>query len=82
MDAKERTVTLVRHEWMLPSPTHHTEVSKAVAVAQHKQEELRTRRQTPGDIYIRAEDALVVIGFEAERPSQAVRGPRELTADA
>ena len=43
MDADKRVITVDRHEWTLKSPAHHTEVEKAVAVAEHDRARLAAR---------------------------------------
>ncbi len=80
MDAEERRVTIDRHEWVLKSPAHHTELEKAVAVAERKRAELAVRRVRTGDVHVTAADNEVIVSFEAERPKVATRG-REV-ADA
>ncbi|MEV5449989.1 hypothetical protein [Streptomyces sp. NPDC052535] len=74
MDAEERRVTIDRHEWVLKSPAHHTELEKAVAVAERKRADLATRRGVrTGDIYVTAVDTEVIVSFEAEQPKAATR---------
>lgn len=63
MEADERTRTVVHREWILRSPAHHTEVAKALMVAE------RCRGEEPGrttDIQVAAEDDLVVVGYSVE----------------
>lgn len=71
MHASKRTVKIVRHEWTLPSPAHHTEVAKAVDAALREHQAVK---HPTSDVMVRAEDDLVVIGFEAEQPKVATRG--------
>ena len=74
MDAEERRVTLDRHQWALKRPAHHTELEKAVAVAERKRGDLATRRGVrTGDIYVTAADHEVIVSFEAEQPKAATR---------
>lgn len=74
MDAEHRVVTIDRHEWVLKSPAHHTEVDKAVKVAEHDRGRLATKGVRTGDVEISAHDDQVVISFEAERPKNPKRG--------
>lgn len=74
MQADKRMVRIVRHEYTLHSPAHHTEVVKALVAAERDREEATRQHQKPSDIHVRSEDDLVVIGFEAELPAAAVRG--------
>lgn len=73
MDADKRVITVDRHEWTLKSPAHHTEVEKAVAVAEHDRARLASKEVRTGDIEIAAHDDLLVISFEAERPRNPKR---------
>lgn len=60
MQADERTRTTTRHEWVLATPAHHTEVAKALAVAERK------RADQPGpatDIEFTHGDDEIVIGY-------------------
>lgn len=60
MQADERTRTVTHHEWVLPSPAHHSEVAKALAVANQK------RQAEPGyptDIEFTHGDDEIVIGY-------------------
>ena len=74
MDAEKRVITFDRHEWTLKSPAHHTEVGKAVAVAEHDRAALAAKGIRTGDVEISASDDTVIIAFEAERPKVAKRG--------
>ncbi|WND33993.1 hypothetical protein RI578_06655 [Streptomyces sp. BB1-1-1] len=82
MDAEERRVTIDRHEWVLKSPAHHTELEKTVAVAERKRAELATRRVRTGDVHVSAADDEVIVSFEAQRPKVATRGREGDRADA
>ncbi|MET9158256.1 hypothetical protein ABZX56_11050 [Streptomyces parvulus] len=74
MDAEERRITIDRYEWALKSPAHHTELEKAVAVAEKKRAELAAKRTCTGDVHVTASDNEVIVSFEAERPKTATRG--------
>lgn len=73
MDAEHRVVTIDRHEWVLKSPAHHTELAKAVAVANQERATQATRHKRTGDVHITASDDHVIVSFEAERPKNPVR---------
>jgi hypothetical protein len=73
MDAEHRVTTLDRHEWVLKSPAHHTEVSKAVAVAEQERATQAARSKRTGDVHITASDDEVIVSFEAERPKNPKR---------
>ncbi|MFF4548628.1 hypothetical protein ACFY1J_31085 [Streptomyces sp. NPDC001406] len=77
MDADHRVVTIDRHEWTLKSPAHHTEVEKAVAVAEHERAALTNKGVRAGDVHIHGDDTELVVYFETERPKVATRHPRE-----
>lgn len=81
MDASKRTVTIDRHEWTLKSPAHHTEVKKAVAIAEHERAALASKGVHTGDVHVHGDDTELVISFEAERPKNPKRGLGE-AADA
>lgn len=74
MDAETRVITIDRHEWVLKSPAHHTEVEKAVAVAEHERSALAARQVRTGDVHLTASDDEVIVSFEAERPKNPKRG--------
>lgn len=73
MDATKRIILVERHEWTLKQPAHHTEVEKAVAVAEHDRGRLASRGVHTGDVHIHGGDAELVISFEAERPKNPKR---------
>ncbi|WP_406168927.1 hypothetical protein [Streptomyces sp. NBC_00996] len=77
MDADHRIVTIDRHEWTLQSPAHHTEVMKAVAVAERERGQLASKGVRTGDVHIHGDDTELVISFEAERPKNPKRGIEE-----
>jgi hypothetical protein len=62
-----------RHEWVLKSPAHHTEVEKAVDVAGRERAGLIARGVRTGDVQLAAADNEVVVSFEAERPANPTR---------
>lgn len=74
MDAEHRVVTIDRHEWTLKSPAHHTEVDKAVAVANTERAQQGARGKRTGDVHVTASDDQVIVSFEAERPKNPKRG--------
>ncbi|MHC3474659.1 hypothetical protein ACYF6T_39020 [Streptomyces sp. 7R007] len=73
MDAEKRVRTIDHHEWTLKSPAHHTEVEKAVAVAEQDRARLASKGVPTGDVEISAHDDLVLISFQAERPKNPKR---------
>ncbi|MET9081416.1 hypothetical protein ABZX77_05845 [Streptomyces sp. NPDC004237] len=73
MDAEKRVRTVDHHEWTLKQPAHHTEVEKAVAVAEHERTALASRGVRTGDVHIHGGDTELVISFEAERPKNPKR---------
>lgn len=75
MDASHRVITYDRHEWVLKPPAHHTEVEKAVAVAERVRAELASKGVRTGDVHIAGDDQELVISFEAERPKNPKRAP-------
>lgn len=81
MDADKRVITVDRHEWTLKSPAHHTEVEKAVTVAEHDRARLASRGVRTGDVHIHGDDTELVVSFEAERPKNPKRHSTEI-ADA
>ncbi|MFJ4365101.1 hypothetical protein ACIP4S_13215 [Streptomyces chartreusis] len=74
MEAQHRVVTYDRHEWVLKSPAHYTELDKAVAVANAKRAEQAARHKRTGDVHVTASDDEVIVSFEAERPKNPKRG--------
>lgn len=80
MHASKRIVTYDRHEWVLKSPAHHTELEKAVQSADAERVRMRRDHQV-GDIHITAAGDEVIVSFEAERRKAAHRG-RSLATDA
>lgn len=81
MDADKRVITVDRHEWTLKSPAHHTEVQKAVTVAEHDRARLASKGVRTGDVHVHGDDTELVISFEAERPKNPKRYSTE-AADA
>jgi len=77
MDADHRVITYDRHEWVLKSPAHHTEVEKAVAVAGQERARQASHGRHTGDVHITAADDEVIVSFEAERPKHLKRGTNE-----
>ncbi|MCQ9178569.1 hypothetical protein KMT30_05900 [Streptomyces sp. IBSBF 2953] len=73
MDADHRVTTIDRHEWVLKSPAHHTEVEKAVAVAERTRGQLASKGVRTGDIHIAGDDQELTVSFEAERPKNPKR---------
>lgn len=80
MDAEHRVITIDRHEWTLKSPAHHTEVEKAVAVAEMERAALASKGTRTGDVHVHGDDTELVISFEAERP-RTKRAVRSVAAD-
>lgn len=74
MDADHRVITFDRHEWLLKSPAHHTEVDKAMTAANTERAQLSSGGVRTSDVEISAHDDLVVVSFEAERPKNPERG--------
>lgn len=73
MDAEKRIRTVDHHEWTLKQPAHHSEVEKAVAVAERDRAALASHGARTGDVHIHGGDAELVIFFEAERPKNPKR---------
>ncbi|QIJ62578.1 hypothetical protein [Streptomyces sp. JB150] len=82
MDAEHHVTTVDRHEWTLKSPAHHTEVEKAVRVAEHDRARLASRGIRTGDVHVHAADDQLVISFEAARPRNPKRAVRGFGVDA
>lgn len=82
MDAEKRVITVDRHEWVLKQPAHHTEVEKAVAVAEHDRARLASRGVHTGDVHIHGDDDELVVSFEAERPKNPKRYSTTEATDA
>lgn len=77
MDAEKRVRTVDHHEWTLKAPAHHTEVDKAVAVAEHERATLAAKGIRTGDVHVSGDGEQLLISFEAEQPKspkRAVRG--------
>lgn len=81
MDAEKSVTTIDRHEWTLMSPAHHTEVEKAVAVAEHDRARLASRGVHTGDVHVHAADDRLVVSYEAARPKIHKRAVRGVTDD-
>jgi hypothetical protein len=73
MDATKRIILVERHEWTLKQPAHHTEVEKAVAVAEQDRARLATRGVQTEDVHVHGGDDELVISFQAERPKNPKR---------
>jgi hypothetical protein len=73
MDAEHRVVTIDRHEWVLKSPAHYTELDKAVSVANTERATQAARGKHTGEVHITASDDQVIVSFEAERPKNPKR---------
>lgn len=67
MDADHRVITYDRHEWVLKTPAHHTEVEKAVAVAERVRGDVASKGVRTGDVHIGGDDQELIVSFEAER---------------
>ena len=81
MDAEKNVITIDRHEWSLTSPAHHTEVDKAIAVANQHRSTLAAQGVRIGDVLVWAHDSTVVISFEAERPKNPKRRGMDVTTN-
>jgi hypothetical protein len=81
MEAEKRVVTVDRHEWTLKAPAHHTEVTKAVEVAEHERARLASRGVRTGDVHVHGDDTALVVSFEAERPRNPKRAARGVLVD-
>ncbi|MFF3848009.1 hypothetical protein [Streptomyces sp. NPDC002328] len=81
MEAEKRVVTVDRHEWTLKTPAHHSEVEKAVAVAEHDRARLAARGVRTGDVHVQGDDTGLVVSFEAERPKNPKRAARGFSVD-
>lgn len=73
MDADHRVITYDRHEWVLKTPAHHTEVEKAVAVAERVRGDVASKGVRTGDVHIAGDDQELIVSFEAERPKNPKR---------
>ncbi|MEU8907009.1 hypothetical protein [Streptomyces mirabilis] len=73
MEAQKQIITIDRHEWSLTSPTHHTEVDKAMAVANQERATLASQGVRTGDVHVWSHDGKVVVSFEAEQPANPKR---------
>ncbi|WP_416976676.1 hypothetical protein [Streptomyces sp. T028] len=74
MDAEHRVITIDRHEWVLKTPAHYTEVEKAVAAAENRRAALAAKGTHTGDVHITGDGDEVIVSFEAERPKNPKRG--------
>jgi hypothetical protein len=74
MEAQKQIVTTDRHQWSLTSPAHHTEVEKAVAVANQERATVASEGVPTGDVHIWSHDGQVIVSFDAERPKSPKRG--------
>ncbi|MFF8406949.1 hypothetical protein ACF06P_35650 [Streptomyces sp. NPDC015684] len=68
MDADHRVITIDRHVWTMKSPAHHTEVDKAMAVANQERHRLRSAGAYTGDVFVSADDEHVIVSFDVRRP--------------
>ncbi|MEU4173263.1 hypothetical protein AB0F46_41295 [Streptomyces sp. NPDC026665] len=73
MEAQKQIVTTDRHQWSLASPAHHTEVEKAVAVANQERAALASKGVPTGDVHVWSLDSKVIVSFDAERPKNPKR---------
>ncbi|MEU9208507.1 hypothetical protein AB0D27_11270 [Streptomyces sp. NPDC048415] len=73
MEAQKQIVTTDRHQWSLASPAHHTDVDKAMALADQERATLASKGVRTGDVHVWSLDNQVVISFEAERPKNPKR---------
>ena len=78
MDAQKQVITIDRHVWTLSSPAHHTEVDKALAVANLERNELAARGTWAGDVFLSGDDQHVIVSFDARRP----KSPADLSSTA
>ncbi|MFJ6841396.1 hypothetical protein ACIQRE_01865 [Streptomyces griseoluteus] len=69
MHASKRVVTIERHEWALESPAHHTDVDKALAVANQERSAIAASGAHTGDVHVWGRDEGLVVSFETQRPS-------------
>lgn len=82
MDAEKRVRTVDHHEWTLKQPAHHTEIEKAVAVAEHERAALAAKGVHTGDVHISGDGEQLLISFEAERPKNPKRDVRDWADEA
>ena len=75
MEASKSVDSYDRHKWTLKSPAHHTEIAKAVAVAEQERATLDSRGYLTGDVEVSAHDDQVIVSFEAQRPKNVKRAP-------
>ncbi|MET9122966.1 hypothetical protein [Streptomyces sp. NPDC004528] len=73
MEAQKQIVTTDRHQWSLKSPAHHTEVERAVAVANQERAAAASKGVRTGDVHIWSHDDEVIVSFDAERPENPKR---------
>lgn len=74
MQAEERTRVVIHREWVLETPAHHTEVSKALMVASQKHDAESGRAC---DIVFSHGDGLIVIGYQVEGTPTGLRREAE-----
>jgi len=78
MEAQKQIITIDRHVWTLSSPAHHTEVDKAMSVANQERQTLAASGTWAGDVYLSGDDQQVIVSFDARRPET----PADLSSTA
>ncbi|WP_432169099.1 hypothetical protein [Streptomyces sp. 1222.5] len=68
MDAEHRVITIDRHVWTMKGPAHHTEVDKAMAVANQERHQLLSAGAWTGDVFVSGDDEHVIVSFDVRRP--------------
>lgn len=68
MQATKRTIESLRHEWLMSSPVHWSEVEKAVAVARQERQAAFEKGHQASDVFISSEnDETVIVGWTEDR---------------
>ncbi|MGW1961763.1 hypothetical protein ACWCPD_15975 [Streptomyces sp. NPDC001935] len=70
MEADHHVIEIDRHVWTLKAPAHHTEVDKAMAVANQERSLLAAGGAWAGDVFLSGDDQHVVVSFDAQRPDK------------
>ncbi|MFI5973568.1 hypothetical protein [Streptomyces sp. NPDC051452] len=73
MGAEHHVITIDRHVWQMKGPAHHTEVDKAMAVANQQRSQLAAGGMWTGDVYVSADDEHVIVTFDARRAEADAR---------